>query len=385
MRMLRRLLLLLVFISAIAAAGWWFARPQPVAVVLHEVGRGLVEATLSNTRAGEIEACQRTRMSTMMGGRIEYLGVREGDRVEAGQLLLRLWNEDIGARTAVARAQLDTARRRAGEVCTVAANAKREAERQVSLAARGFVSASRAEQATTDAAARTAACETARADERTAEAQIAAVNVDTGRTELIAPFSGTIAKITGELGEYSTPSPPGVPTPPAIDLIDDSCLYVKAPMDEIDAPRIREGQPVRILLDAMPGRIFEGRVRRIAPYISAVERQARTVDVDIDFIRQEEARGLLVGYSTDVEIVLETRADTLRIPTAALLEGNRVLRYRPDDGRLERVTITPGLANWEFTEVLDGLQTGERIVLSLEREGVGDGALATPDPAATPR
>jgi HlyD family secretion protein len=385
MRMLRRLLLLLVFISAIAAAGWWFARPQPVAVVLHEVGRGLVEATLSNTRAGEIEACQRTRMSTMMGGRIEYLGVREGDRVEAGQLLLRLWNEDIGARTAVARAQLDTARRRAGEVCTVAANAKREAERQVSLAARGFVSASRAEQATTDAAARTAACETARADERTAEAQIAAVNVDTGRTELIAPFSGTIAKITGELGEYSTPSPPGVPTPPAIDLIDDSCLYVKAPMDEIDAPRIREGQPVRILLDAMPGRIFEGRVRRIAPYISAVERQARTVDVDIDFIRQEEARGLLVGYSTDVEIVLETRADTLRIPTAALLEGNRVLRYRPDDGRLERVTITPGLANWEFTEVLAGLQTGERIVLSLEREGVGDGALATPDPAATPR
>ncbi|MBW7860077.1 MAG: efflux RND transporter periplasmic adaptor subunit [Rhodocyclaceae bacterium] len=385
MRMLRRLLLLLVFISAIAAAGWWFARPQPVAVVLHEVGRGLVEATLSNTRAGEIEACQRTRMSTMMGGRIEYLGVREGDRVEAGQLLLRLWNEDIGARTAVARAQLDTARRRAGEVCTVAANAKREAERQVSLAARGFVSASRAEQATTDAAARTAACETARADERTAEAQIAAVNVDTGRTELIAPFSGTIAKITGELGEYSTPSPPGVPTPPAIDLIDDSCLYVKAPMDEIDAPRIREGQPVRILLDAMPGRIFEGRVRRIAPYISAVERQARTVDVDIDFIRQEEARGLLVGYSTDVEIVLETRADTLRIPTAALLEGNRVLRYRPDDGRLERVTITPGLANWEFTEVLAGLQTGERIVLSLEREGVGDGALATPDPAATLR
>lgn len=385
MRTLGRFLFLAVLISAIAAAGWWFARPQPVAVVLHEVGRGLVEATLSNTRAGEIEACQRTRMSTMMGGRIEYLGVREGDRVEAGQLLLRLWNEDIGARTAVARAQLDTARLRAGEVCTVAANAKREAERQVSLAARGFVSASRAEQATTDAAARTAACETARADERTAEAQIAAVNVDTGRTELIAPFSGTIAKITGELGEYSTPSPPGVPTPPAIDLIDDSCLYVKAPMDEIDAPRIREGQPVRILLDAMPGRIFEGRVRRIAPYISAVERQARTVDVDIDFIRQEEARGLLVGYSTDVEIVLETRADTLRIPTAALLEGNRVLRYRPDDGRLERVTITPGLANWEFTEVLAGLQTGERIVLSLEREGVGDGALATPDPAATLR
>jgi hypothetical protein len=47
--------------------------------------------------------------------------------------------------------------------------------------------------------------------------------------------------VTGEVGEFTTPSPPGIPTPPAVDLIDDSCLYVSAPMDEVDAPRLKTG------------------------------------------------------------------------------------------------------------------------------------------------
>jgi HlyD family secretion protein len=375
----RRSLAALIVLALIAATAWWFTRPKPIPVRLVEAARGTVEATLSNTRAGEIEACQRTKLSTIIGGRIDFLGVKEGDHVEAGQVLLRLWNDDQEARLTVNRAQLDTARKRVQEACTQADNAEREAERQSELFRRNFISASREEQARTEARARRAACETARADTRTAEAQIAATATDRQRTVLIAPFAGTVAKITGELGEYSTPSPPGVPTPPAIDLIDESCLYVKAPMDEIDAPRIRPGLPARVTLDALPGKIFEARVKRVAPYITAVEKQARTVDVDIDFVRPDEARGLLVGYSADAEIVLEVREDTLRIPTATLREGRRVLVYRSDDGTLEEREIKTGVANWEYTEVLDGLTAGERIVSSLEREGVKAGARVKPE------
>jgi HlyD family secretion protein len=379
MTLLRRLVIILVLGGAIAALMWWLNRPPVVTARLAEVGRGAVEATLSNTRAGEIEACQRTRLSTIVGGRIDYLGVAEGDRVEAGQVLLRLWNEDQEARIAVNQAQLETARRRADEVCGVAANAQREAERQRELAGRNFVSASRAEQAETEARARHAACATARADTQTASAQIAAAATDRSRTVLVAPFAGTVAKITGELGEYSTPSPPGVPTPPAIDLIDNSCLYVKAPMDEIDAPKIQPGQPVRVSLDALPGRRFEARVKRVAPYIKSVERQARTVDIDVEFVDQAEARGLLVGYSADVEIILATRADTLRIPTATLLAGNRVLLYRESDHTLEERQVETGISNWEYTEITAGLSAGERIVASLEREGVKAGARVEPE------
>ena len=258
MNALRRLLLLALLAALLGAGIWWLTRPKPVEVVVHEVARGTVEATLTNTRAGEIEACQRTRLATIVGGRIDWLGVEEGDRVEAGQVLMRLWHGDLDARAAVNRAQLATARQRVHEACTLADNAEREAARQAQLVRRGFVSASVEERARTEARARRAACDTARADIATAEAQLAATETERQRLVLTAPFSGTVAKISGELGEYSTPSPPGVPTPPAIDLIDDSCLYVKAPMDEIDAPKIAPGLPVRITLDALPGKPFAG-------------------------------------------------------------------------------------------------------------------------------
>ncbi|WP_227816573.1 efflux RND transporter periplasmic adaptor subunit [Nitrogeniibacter aestuarii] len=374
-----RYLILLVLILGIGAGVWWVKRPKPIPVVLQTVDRGTVEATVSNTRAGEIEACQRAKLSTIAGGRIEFIGVAEGDHVSKGQVLMRLWNEDAAAQVVVAERQLDTAQKRVSEACTIAANAQREAKRQEALNAKGFVSKSAVQAAETDARARTAACQSARTAIATAEAQVDAARATNERTVLIAPFDGTIAKIEGKLGEYTTPSPPGVATPPAIDLIDETCLYVKAPMDEVDAPRIKVSQPVRITLDAISGQTWAGKVRRIAPYVQAIEKQARTVDVEVDFANPDDARGLLVGYSADAEVVLDVAQDTLRVPTAALREGNTVLRFNPADSTLEARTITPGIANWEYTEVKDGLADGDRIVTSLEREGVEAGAFVTPD------
>ena len=373
---MRRLALIAVLIAALVVAAVWFTRPKPVPVILKEVATGKVEATLANTRAGTVEACQRTKLSTIIGGRIEYLGVKEGDRVKKGQLLLKLWNDDQQANAALAQAQVALAGKRVDEVCIAAVNAEKEAKRQADLRARGFVSASREEIARTEAEVKRASCNTAKADVAQAEARLKATRVEQGRVALYAPFDGTVAKIVGELGEYSTPSPPGVPTPPAIDLIDDSCLYVKAPMDEVDAPKIVPGLPVRITLDALPGKALPGKVRRVAPYVSAVEKQARTVDFEVDFDEPQGGK-LLVGYSADVEIVLAGRDDVLRIPTSAIQEGGKVLVYA--DGKLEERAVKTGLANWEYTEVTDGLKTGERIVTSLERAGVKAGARVVPD------
>jgi HlyD family secretion protein len=308
------------------------------------------------------------------GGRIEVLAVKEGDRVKKGQLLMKLWNEDQKAQQSLALAQVATARKRAEEACTMEQAAVREAERQAALRQQGFVSPGREETARAEAEAKRATCEAAKTDVGQAQARVNLTRVEQGRTVLVAPFAGTVAKIVGEVGEYSTPSPPGVPTPPAIDLIDDSCLYVKAPMDEVDAPRIRDGQPVRISIDALPKQSFPGRVKRVAPFVSAVEKQARTVDIDATFDQPDKVGPLLVGYSADIEVILEARDDVLRVPTSALLEGNRVLMV--DDGRLVERTVKTGLANWEFTEVRAGLSGGERIVTSLEREGVKAGARA---------
>jgi HlyD family secretion protein len=370
----RRLLMLLAVAAVVAALVWWLGQPKPVAVVLAEVGRGTVESTISNTRAGTVEACQRTKLSTIAGGRIEVLAVKEGDQVRKGQLLMQLWNADQQAEQRLAAAALETARKRVVEACTVAENAVREAERRQGLFKQGFISESAYDTARVEADARSAACTTAKSDVAQAQARVEVTRVVQGRTVLVAPFDGTVAKIVGEVGEYSTPSPPGVATPPAIDLIDERCLYVKAPMDEVDAPKIAVGQLVRITLDALPKQSFPGKVRRVAPYVSAVEKQARTVDVEVTFDEPARAGRLLVGYSADVEIVLDVRRDTLRAPTAALLEGGRVLVLA--DGRLAERKVKAGVANWEWTEIVEGLAAGDRIVTSLEREGVKAGAAA---------
>ncbi|NTV69286.1 MAG: efflux RND transporter periplasmic adaptor subunit [Azonexaceae bacterium] len=376
---MRRIAIILAVIVVIGLGLYAATRPKPLPVVLKEVAEGKVEATLANTRAGTVEACLRTKLSTIVGGRIEVLNVKEGDKVKKGQLLLKLWNDDQQANAALAQTQITLSAKRSEEACIAAVNAEKEAKRQSDLRAKGFVSTSKEEAARTDAEVRRASCNTAKADIVQAEAKLKATRVEQGRVALYAPFDGTVAKIVGELGEYSTPSPPGVPTPPAIDLIDDSCLYVKAPMDEVDAPKIQIGQPVRITLDALPGKVLPGKVRRVAPYVSAVEKQARTVDIEVDFEKPAEAGKLLVGYSADVEIVLAGREKVLRIPTAAIQEGGKVLLFNADSGKLEERLIKAGLANWEYTEVVEGLSAGERIVTSLDKEGVKAGAKVTPD------
>jgi HlyD family secretion protein len=247
-----------------------------------------------------------------------------------------------------------------------------------------LVSEESVDRATTDAQARQAGCEAAQAALEVSRAQIKVAETAVEKTILRAPFSGVVAEVAPELGEFVTPSPVGIPTPPAVDLIEDRCLYVTAPIDEVDAPAIRVGMPACVSLDAFPERFCKAKVRRIAPYVLDREKQARTVEVEVEFTQAADTETLLPGYSADVEIVLARREQTLRLPTEAVLEGNRVLVFRPDDGLLEAREITPGLANWRYTEVLSGVKEGEQVVVSVDSEGVEAGAHAVPKTETEP-
>jgi len=385
-RLAARVLILALVVAGSAAAIWHFTRPKPVTVVVAEADVGRVEQTIANTRAGSVSACRRAKLAPPAGGRIEKLNVREGDRVRAGQLLLTLWNDDLVARERVAREQLQTAQARVREVCEVAKAVARDARRSRELRERNFVSQEAVERVNADATAKQASCDVAGTQVAEAEARIQASRADTDRTVLRAPFAGIVAEVNGELGEYLTPSPPGIPTLPAVDLIDDSCLYVSAPIDEVDAAQLKVGMTGRITLDAYRGQHFSGRLRRIAPYVLAVEKQARTVEIEVQFDKPGDARHLLVGYSADVEVVIAGRDNVVRIPTPALMPGNRVLLLGAN-GMLEERRIEAGLSNWEYTEIKNGLARGDRIVTSLEREGVKAGAHAVVEraDAAKPR
>jgi HlyD family secretion protein len=373
--------LLALVIAAVAGAIWYFTRAAPVAVVVAPVATGRVETTVANTRAGSVMACRRSKLAPPLGGRIDKLTVREGDRVKKGQLLIELWNDDLVARERVSGEQLATARAKQREACALADIAVRAADRSRQLRARGFVSEDAVDRAVSEAEAKQAGCASAATQVQEAEARIRASKADTARTVVRAPFDGIVAEVNGEVGEFLTPSPPGIPTLPAIDLIDDSCLYVSAPIDEVDAAQLKVGMPGRITLDAYRGKHFAGRVRRIAPYVLALEKQARTVEVEVEFDDPGDARHLLVGYSADIEVVVAGRDDVLRVPTTAIQPGNRVLVLGAG-GVLEERTVETGLSNWEYTEVRAGLSRGEQVVTSLERAGAKAGARARAEATA---
>jgi HlyD family secretion protein len=370
--------LILTMLGGIAVLIWFWSRPEPVAVALVVAERGPVSATVSNTRAGTIDACQRAGLSPATGGQITHLPVTEGDRVEAGQLLLELWNVDLAAELELALRDASAGHSRASEVCVLADVAERESARLSRLMAQGLAAEETVDRAAGNAESRAAACAAAQDAALVNEARADVARAQLERTRLRAPFAGIVAEINGALGEFVTPSPVGVPTPPSVDLIDSSCLFISAPIDEIDAPAVRKGMPARITLDAFPGRVFPGHVRRVAPYVLEIEKQARTVEIEAEFDNPDKDI-LLPGYSADVEVLLDERLDVLRIPTPILIDGRRVLVFDPASNRLRSREVQTGLANWEFTEVRSGLAEGEQIVSSIDRPGVVDGALGRPE------
>ncbi len=348
----------------IATAAWFFTRPALPVVTLVKVSRGVVEATVSNTRAGAVKACRRAKLAPPAGGQIARLLVKKGQRVKANQVLLELWNNDLLAQQGLARTQLATAQTQSQQACVQADLADKEAARARQLQEKGYISAEAVEQKNAAAKVARGGCDAAQSQIAQSQSRIAAAQAGLDRMVLRAPFDGIVADISGELGEYATPSPPGIPTLPAIDLIDDQCLYVSAPIDEVDAANIKAGQTARITLDAIKGKSFAGKVKRVAPYVLEIEKQARTVEVEVEFIAPPTAENLLVGYSADVEIVHASHDKVLRIPTQSLLEGKRVLAYRANDSVLEERVVTTGLSNWEQTEIVAGLREDEDIVLT---------------------
>lgn len=370
-----RLLWIILLVLLIAGALFWRRlSPEKIEVMVAPVERGMVEKVVANTRAGTVKACREAHLSPAIGGQLNVLAVKKGDLVKEGQLLLELWNKDLAAEKNLAASETRSARAQAESARIEADNAEREAGRLQHLFTIAAISEETLDKARSLADAKRFSYQAALAAAETKGARLEVIAASLERTRLLAPFAGIVAEIHGELNEYITPSPPGIATLPAIELLDISCFYVTAPIDEVDAARVVVGARARVTMDAFRGRHFEARVRRIAPYVLDLEKQARTVEVELEFINLDDEPTLLAGYSADAEIILEEHGNTVRIPTQALLPGNRVYVYQPQQGRVEARTIQPGLSNWDRTEVIEGLHPGEQVVLSIDQPGLKDGA-----------
>jgi HlyD family secretion protein len=367
-----RIAVLAVLVAGGVALRLTVFAPEPVAVTVAVVERGRVEETVTNTRAGTVRARRRARLSPEVGGLVVEIPHREGDRVEAGAVLLRLEPRLQSAESELAVRDLRASEAGGREACAAAEGAARERARLERLAAEGIVSESLLDQAVTAAETSAAGCAAARAGVDRARSAIGLARTRVEQTVLRAPFDGVVADLFVEIGEWITPAPPGVPVPPVLDLIDPSSIYVSAPMDEVDAGTLTPGLPARITVDSLPGEELGGWVARVAPYVQDLEEQNRTVEIEAELADPDLAATLLPGTSADAEVILEVREDVLRIPSGALMEGGRVLVV--EEGALVERAVEVGLSNWDWTEVRDGLEGGEAVVTSLDRSGVEPGA-----------
>lgn len=348
--------------------------PEAIEVRTAAVERGVVEETVTNTRAGTVKVRLRAKLSPQLGGLVKALPHRKGDRVIAGELLLKLDDGAQLAQVGSARATLGATRAQADEACLAAELAEKELVRVQALHARGITSDQNLDTLETDRDRSLAGCTAARAAVGQAEAAVTAAEVQLGFTELRAPFAGVVADLSTEVGEWITPSPPGVPIPPVIDLLDPASIYISAPIDEVDSERVAVGQVVRVTVDSRSGENFPGRVVRVAPYVLDLLEQNRTVEVDVEMDDPLAMKGVLPGTSADVEVILDRHDDVLRVPASAVAEGGKVLVLA--DGKLVEKVVTVGLKNWRFAEVLDGLEAGDQVVVVRNSPKIKAGAKA---------
>jgi HlyD family secretion protein len=373
-RNVRRLVVVAGIVAVGVALRLTVFRPAPVPVTVFRVEKGRVEETVVNSRAGTVKAERRATLSAELGGRVAALPVKKGKSVRAGDVLLRLADGDYRAQVSLQESALVSARAAEREACQSAEQAARELRRNESLAKDQIVSEDLLDKLRTARDTSVASCDAARARVAQAVSAVEVARVTLEKTVLRAPFDGIIADVKTELGEWITPSPPGLPIPPVLEILDVTSIYVSAPLDEVDVAKVRAGLPVRITLDAYPGRSFSGKVTRVAPYVLDVKEQNRTFDAEASFDDAAFAATLKPGLSADVTVVLRTVDGVLRIPGYALLEGDHVLVLR--DGQLARAEVKTGLKNWDFVEIAAGLSEGDAVVVSLDRAEVKEGARA---------
>jgi HlyD family secretion protein len=374
MKVLRWLIVFAVLAAGAVTLKLTVLAPEVVTVRVAAVDRGLVEETITNTRAGTVNVRKRASLSPTMGGLVVALPHREGSTVVQGDLVLKLDDRAQRAELELARRDVRSAIALAEEACFAAELAVKELDRVTVLHGEGIASDQRLDLLLTERDRSQAGCAAVRASVEMARARVAVVEVQLEFTEVRAPFSGTVAELSTEVGEWITPAPPGVPIPPVIDLLDPGSLFISAPIDEVDAERVRVGQPARITVDSRPSVRYEGSVSRVAPYVLDDLEQNRTVEVEVEFHDDAETEGILPGTSADVEVILSDREDAVRIPASALAENSLVLLL--ENGVLEERPVVVGLKNWQMAEVLEGLTEGELVVTSRHSTDVKPGARA---------
>lgn len=354
---------------------------RPVQVAFAELVGGGASVSTGVTANGYVVARTKASVSSKITGRLEYLGVDEGDVVEAGQIIARLEAEDYAAALAEREAEHATARAGLAESEAERDQLERDVTRAEDLLARGLASAQQTEQLGAQLTTAQARVERMRATVAAAEAAVSVARANLENTRIRAPFSGTILRKDAEVGEVVAPvaTGSGLTRGAVVTMADFETLEVEVDVNESYISRVHHGQPATITLDAYPDTAFPARVRQIVP---TADRQRATVLVKVSFVERDER--ILPEMAATVEF-LETEGAApeasapprVFVPAAAVQdEAGRQIVWIVRDDRVERREVDAGPVTGERREIRSGLSGGERVVIA-GAEGLEDGTRVT--------
>ncbi len=309
-----------VVLLAAAAASWWWqqrpVKPPPDKYRTALVDRGPITQVVMAT--GTLQPVTTITVGTQVSGTVMERLADFNDTVRAGQVLLRLDPTNLTARLRQAQAQAASAR---ANVALATANLERNRQ----LVAQDFISSLALDQSQREFDAAQASLELARA-------QVDAAQADVDNSVIRSPIDGVVIRRNIDVGQTVAAS---FQTPELFLLARDlRQMQIHTNVSEADVGQVRPGQAVRFSVDAYPQAEFEGEVQQFR--LNATTTQGVVTYNIIVGVDNSDER-LKPGMTAQTRIVLETRPQVLRLPTAAL-------RFQPDEADRQAIAAAAAQA-----------------------------------------
>lgn len=324
----------------------------------------IVRAELEVRRdyGGEFVSDAMADLSAEVSGTVKDVKFRLGDRVEKGDVLAVIDPVTYQQRVRELRASVALADASVEEARALKANLEAELRRKKPLLDRKLVTEREIEDLESQIAVAQQRLDVAQATVQQNQARLDAGRDSLQDTRVRAPFAGIVAERFVDLGNHINPGQP------LFRVVDDSTIYLRLRIAEHDSGMVTVGMPVTMRVDALGGRLMSGTIGRIAP---AVDPQTRTLRVDV--VKPEELEPkdeelwsrVKPGMYARAQIIIADRADAISVPSQAIHKERDGSFYVwvIEESKAQKKPIIAGLRDREVTEIVEGLDGGETIVL----------------------
>ncbi len=321
--------------------------------------------TLLNA-SGYVVADRKSAVASKVTGRLVHLGVEEGSRVQAGQIIARLENRDAAAARDRALQNVAVARHNREQARAELENAGLDYERKKALVAKGTIARSSFDAAEARFKTARASVEALAAAGRAAQAALAEAEVLLDYTNIRAPFDAVVLTKNADIGDIVTPLAATADAKAAVVTVADmDSLLVEVDVSESNIAQVQVGQPCEIRLDAFPERRFPGRVHMILP---TADRSKASITVKVAFLERDprvlpemSARAAFLSRPVDPDEQAPIRA----VPAAALAaRAGRDVVFLIQDDQVREVAVHLGRRLGEMIELREGPAVGSRLAAS---------------------